>query len=115
MRILGVQIIALFFAFFMIYIAFLHWKRKDIKSKEVLTWMLLWAGFIVITLYPTILTGLTSELFFIRIMDFVMFIAFIIITFFVFNNYVNNRKLERKIESLVRQEALRSIKKKEKK
>lgn len=111
MSILGVQIIAVFFAIFMIYVAFLHWKRKDINGGEIFFWTLLWLGFIVVTLFPNILQNLTKMLFFTRVMDFLMVIAFMILAFLGFQNYISNKKMERKIEELIRKEALKGIKK----
>jgi hypothetical protein len=112
MNILGVQIIAVLFAIFMLYVAFLHWKRKDINGKEIFFWGVLWLGFIVITLFPDILQNITEKLFFTRVMDFLMVIAFMILAFLGFQNHVSNRKMERKIEELVRKEALKDAKKK---
>ena len=110
--ILGVQIIAVLFAIFMIYVAFLHWKRKDINGGEIFFWTLLWLGFIVVTLFPNILQSLTKMLFFTRVMDFLMVIAFMILAFLGFQNHISNRRMERKIEELVRKEATKEISKK---
>lgn len=112
MNILGVQIIACLFAIFMIYVAFLHFKRRDIRGAEIFFWVLLWLGFIVITLFPKILESVSQLLFFARVMDLLMIIAFMILAFLGFQNYILNRKMERKIEELVRKEALKDPKKK---
>ena len=114
MDILGVQIIAIFFAVFMIYVAFLHWKRKDIKGGEIFFWIVLWGGFILITLFPDILQNITKKLFFTRVMDFLMVIAFMILAFLGFQNHVSNRRMERKIEEFIRREVLEKIKKEKK-
>jgi len=111
-NILGVQIIAILFAIFMIYIAFLHWKRKDINGGEIFFWAILWLGFIVITLFPDLLQNVTQKLFFTRVMDFLMVIAFMILAFLGFQNHVSNRRMERKIEELVRKEATKDVEKK---
>lgn len=113
MSILGVQIIAVLFAIFMIYVAFLHWKRKDINGGEIFFWTLLWFGFIIITLFPNILQNLTKLLFFTRVMDFLMVIAFMILAFLGFQNHISNRRMEKKIEELVRKEATKDVDKKE--
>lgn len=109
--ILGVQIIAVLFAIFMIYVAFLHFKRKDINGGEIFFWTFLWLGFIVITLFPNILQNLTKLLFFTRVMDLLMVAAFMILAFLGFQNHVSNRRMEKKIEELVRKEATKEIKK----
>lgn len=112
MNILGVQIIAVLFAIFMLYVAFLHWKRKDINGGEIFFWGVLWLGFIIITLFPDILQSITQKLFFTRVMDLLMVVAFMILAFIGFQNHVSNRRMERKIEELVRKEAIKKISKK---
>jgi len=111
MSILGVQIIAFLFAIFMIYVAFLHWKRKDINSGEFFFWVFLWLGFTLVALFPDILLNITKKLFFARVMDFLMVLAFMILAFLGFQNHVSNKKMGKKIEELVRKEALKEIKK----
>jgi hypothetical protein len=112
MNILGVQIVTILFAIFMIYVAFLHWKRKEINGGEIIFWLILWLGFILITLFPNFLQRLTNLLFFARVMDLLMVTAFMILAFLGFQNNVSNRRMEKKIEELVRKEALSSLKKK---
>ncbi|MDP3888615.1 MAG: DUF2304 domain-containing protein [bacterium] len=114
MNILGVQILALLFAVFMVYVAFLHWKRKDINSLEVIFWSLLWLVFIVVTLFPKILQSATQLLFIARVMDLVMLTAFMILAFLGFQNHVANRKMEKRIEEFIRKEALGQLEKKDK-
>ena len=110
MNILGVQIIASLFAIFMIYVAILHWKRKEINNFEILFWIMLWLGFIFITLFPNILSGLTQLLFFSRVMDLLMVIAFMILAFIGYQNYIANKRMEKKLEDLIRKEALKNVK-----
>ena len=107
MNILGVQIISILFAIFMLYVAFLHWKRKDFDGGEIFFWLALWLGFILITLFPDILQNITKKLFFTRVMDLLMVIAFMILAFLGFQNHVSNRRMEKKIEELVRKEAMK--------
>lgn len=112
MNILGVQIIAILFAIFMLYVAFLHWKRKDIGGAEIFLWTAIWLGFILVALFPDFLLNITKKLFFARVLDLLIVIAFMILAFLGFQNYVANRRMERKIEELVRKEALKDSKKK---
>lgn len=112
MNILGIQIISILFAFFMLYVAFLHWKRKDLGTSEYLFWFLLWCGFIGVTLFPNSLQNLTSLLFIARVMDLLMVLAFMILAYIGFNNYISNKKIEKKIEDLIRKDATRNVKKK---
>jgi hypothetical protein len=110
MNILGVQIISSLFAIFMIYVAMLHWKRKEISNFEILFWIILWSGFIFITLFPNLLSGITQLLFFARVLDLLMVLAFMILAFIGYQNYISNKKLEKKLEDLIRKEALKNVK-----
>jgi len=114
MNILGIQIIAILFAFFMIYVVFLHFKKKDLEVGEAFFWILLWLGFIIVTLFPGILENIIEKLFIARVMDFLMVVAFMILAFLGFQNYVSNKKTQKKIEEIVREEAIRDACKKEK-
>lgn len=111
MNILGIQIMAVLFALFMVYVAFLHFKRKEINGLETFFWLILWVGFMMFTLFPKIFESISQLLFFARVMDLLMVIAFMILAFLGFQNYISNRKMEKKIEELVRQEALKTGKK----
>lgn len=110
MNILGVQIIAILFAIFMVYVVFLHWKRKEVNGGETFFWTVLWFGFIFVTLFPNMFQSVTRLLFFTRVMDLLMVAAFMILAFIGFQNYVSNKKMEKKIEELIRKEALGSLK-----
>lgn len=98
----------------MLYVTFLYWKKKEIGGGEIFMWVAIWLAFILVTLFPNLLQSLTQLLFFARIMDFLMIIAFMILAFLGFQNYIKNKRMERKIEELVRQEALRTAGFKEK-
>jgi hypothetical protein len=107
MNILGVQIIGILFAMFMIYVSFLNWKKSDISRSEMSFWLLLWIIFILITLFPKILQGLSTFLVFTRVMDLLMVIAFMILTIIGYMNHISNRELEKKIERLVKNQAIK--------
>lgn len=112
MNILGVQIIAVLFAVFMVYVAFLNWKKKDINTGEIIFWVILWLTFIFISLFPKILQEMTQLLFFARVMDLLMVMAFMILAFLGYQNHISNKRVEKKIEDLVRKEAVKKVKKK---
>ncbi|PIU03824.1 hypothetical protein COT44_00905 [Candidatus Shapirobacteria bacterium CG08_land_8_20_14_0_20_39_18] len=107
MNILGVQIIGILFSIFMVYVSFLNWKKKDLNNLEMLFWIFLWTCFIIIILFPNILQGLTKILFFARTMDLLMIAAFIILTIIGYSNYISNKKIEKKIEKMVRNQAIK--------
>lgn len=108
---LGIQILAILFAFFMLYITFLHFKRNNIKGFEFLFWVLLWSSFILFTLRPNILNPILSQLFIVRAMDFLMIIAFMILAYLGFQNHVGIKSAQRNMESLIRKLAIKNAQK----
>ncbi|MDP4009645.1 MAG: DUF2304 domain-containing protein [Candidatus Shapirobacteria bacterium] len=102
MNILGVQLILLCFAFFMIYVLFLHWKKKEISSFSFSVWIFIWTVFVLIAIFPKTLETLILKQFFVRVMDFGMIVAFIILTYLTFENNVKIKKYEKQTEKLIR-------------
>lgn len=111
MNIIGVQIILLCFATFMIYVLFLHWKRKEINNLTFLIWFATWGAFVFLTIFPKVLEPLFKELFFVRVMDAGMTIAFMILTYITIESNIKIKNLEKKIEKIIRKLSLKNLKK----
>lgn len=112
MNIIGVQLILCFFALFMVYALFLHWKKKNISNRFFVLWLLIWIIFVFFTFFPKILEPLIMELFIVRVMDLGMIVAFMILTYVSINNNVKIDKYEKELEKLVRKMAILNYKKK---
>lgn len=108
----GIQIIAIFFGLFMAYLTFLHYKRKDLNRYQFVIWEILWAGFILVTLLPDKFNFITERLGIARAFDLFAIVAFVIILFLVFHNYLLITKIEKKIEKKVREKTLEDLNKK---
>lgn len=106
MGFLGIQIIAVFFAIFMIYVSFLHYKKDEISSFYFLIWFLLWLGFCFFAIFPFILNPVIRYLKIFRVMDLIMIIAFMVLTFSIFECNVRAQKIERRLEKIVRRLAI---------
>ena len=104
--ILGVQLIGILFALFMLYLTFLHRKRKEFTLKESVFWSLAWLCFFGITLFPTFLDRITKALDFSRTMDLFIVLGFIFILGVTFYNYTLLRRTQNKVEEIVRAVAL---------
>lgn len=109
----GVQIIAILFALGMGYLAYTHYRRKEFNGREVSFWMLLWIGFIFITIFPNSVDFLVRTFQLNRTLDLVMIIGFFVVIALTFRNYYITERLERKLEDYVRSEALKELKKKD--
>jgi hypothetical protein len=110
MHLIGIQILAILFALFMLYINFINYKKGRLDHGGFFLWTTLWVGFSTLTVFPELLNPVIKPLKIIRILDLMMLIAFAILAYISFDNYLKNREIEKKIEKLVRKEALKKTK-----
>ncbi len=109
--IIGLQIIALIFAFSMIYFVVLHFKRGEISKSEIISWIIMWAAAIVIIVFPELLRKFASTFLVTRVFDLMVIAGFILVISLVTSSYIRTKKLEKKLEDMVRREALKKAKK----
>ena len=109
--ILGIQIFGLVFALFMLYLTFLHFKRKEFTVNEAILWMVLMVIFIIITIVPGVVDPLVKTLNISRTMDFYIIAVFIFLIFSNYYTYGQMRKNQKKIEQIVREVAIKRAKK----
>lgn len=104
---LGIQILGILFGLFMLYLTFLHGKRKEFTNKEVIFWILLWAIFISISLVPSSLDFLVKDLIGLsRPLDFFIIAGFMFLIGSTFHTYTIVRKNQNKIEEVVKKIAI---------
>lgn len=108
---LGIQLISLLFAFFMLYVAFIHFKKKNINLLEFSFWLIIWSSFIFFALFPRVLDPLLKRIFVYRAMDLLMIVAFMILTYLGFQNHIGIKFLQRQHQSLIRDLALKNVSK----
>jgi hypothetical protein len=109
--IIGLQIIALLFSFSMVYFALLHYKRGELNGLEIGSWLMMWIVAIVIVIFPELLQGFARTFLVTRVFDLMVIGGFILVISLVGSAYVRTKKLEKKLEDLVRREALKNTKK----
>jgi hypothetical protein len=105
--IIGLQIIALIFAFTMIYFAVLNYKRGEIGKSEIASWVVMWGSAIVIIVFPELLRSFANTFLVTRVFDLMVIGGFILVITMVGSSYIRTKKNEKKLEELVRREALR--------
>jgi len=111
--IIGVQLLGVAFGMLMVYLTFVHFKKREYTVKEFSVWMILWLAFILIALFPQIMQYFVHKtLGMSRTLDFLIIIGFIMITGIMFYTYSVVRKTQNKIEEIVRKFALKNHKKK---
>ena len=105
--ILGLQVIALVFSLIMIYFAYLHYRRGEINGLEILFWFLAWTGAIFMSLFPEIFRAFSATIAISRAFDLAMIGGFMLVIPLVYISYIRTRKIEKKLEDVIRKDALR--------
>ena len=105
---LGIQIIGILFAIFMLYITFLHFKRKEFKVFEFILWLILWLGLGLIAVVPNILDFLVKRtLGLSRPLDFYIIVGFLFLIATNFYTYTMAKTNSKKLEKVVREVAFK--------
>lgn len=108
--ILGLQIIALIFALIMIYFAYLHYRRGEINGMEMLFWMISWVGAMFIVVFPDVFRTFARTISITRAFDLAVLGGFILIIPIIYLAYIRSKKIEKKLEQLIRETALKDVK-----
>jgi len=108
--IIGLQITSILFALTMIYFATLNFKRKEIEATELVFWMLIWIVTIFVVIFPNILRNFAQKFSVTRLFDLMVVGGFILVISMVSFVYMKAKRLEKKMEKMVRKDALKKIK-----
>lgn len=111
--ILGLQVIAVIFALIMIYFAYLHYRRGELNGLEMFFWLFAWTGAVFIALFPEIFRVFSTTIAISRAFDLAMIGGFILITPIVYMAYIRTKRIEKKLEELVREAAKKEFKNKQ--
>jgi hypothetical protein len=109
--IIGLQIIALVFAFSMVYFATVSYKRGEISKAEIFSWVGIWCAAVVFIVFPELLRSFASTFLVTRVFDLMVIAGFVLVISMVASAYVRTKRMEKKIEDMVRQDALKKAKK----
>jgi hypothetical protein len=110
---IGLQLIAIIFALWMMYFSYLHYRRGEFNRIEFALWQVLWLGLLVVVIMPKSVQFLLNAFSITRAFDLVVIVGIVILFGITFRNYVIIKRLERKIEDSVRQHAIRDAAKDE--
>lgn len=105
--IIGLQIIAILFSLSMIYFAVLNYKRREINRMELIGWMVIWIGTIIVVVFPELLRTFAKTFLFARVFDMMVVGAFILVISMVVSAYMRTKRNEKKLEDLVRKLSLK--------
>lgn len=104
------QIGATLFALFMMYVVNIHQRKKNLNKIEVVFWYSMWMLFIIISLFPNLLLGITQALSFERVFDLLTVLAMMVITVLVVTSYFMQKENHKKIEEFIRKQAINETK-----
>lgn len=102
-----IQFLGVVFGTAMLYFTYVLFRRKELTKQDIFFWAGAWILIIAIALKPGALDIFIDKLNFYRRLDFFVVVGFFILLLLAFFNYSTVKKLERKLENYVRQEALR--------
>jgi len=108
---LGIQLTAIIFSLIMIYFATINYRKGEINRMEILSWVIIWVGAILIVIFPDLIRPFSSTFLITRILDLMVMGGFILVISMTLKNYLSVRKLEKIIEKLIRDDAIRNAKK----
>jgi hypothetical protein len=106
---IGIQIISVAFALVAIFFSYTNYRRKDFSGRELFFWLLLWVGFLFVSLFPQFVSPYVRHMGFARLMDFVVVIAFLFGFLLLLHNYLVVKRMQNRVEKLVRALALKDI------
>jgi hypothetical protein len=104
---IGLQLVAIIFALWMLYFSYLHYRRHEFNRLEFILWEILWIGLVVVVILPHSVQFILNAFSITRTFDFVVIVAIVILFGVTFRNYVLQKRLNRKLEELVRQLTLK--------
>ena len=100
-----IQFLGVIFGAGMLYFTFVKFKRKELSSLELGVWFASWIVLILVALSPGILDFVIEPLHFYRRLDFFVVFGFFLLLGLGFYNYGVAKRIERKMEILVRKRA----------
>ncbi len=109
--IIGLQISALIFSFAMIYFAVIHYKKGTLNGTEIFFWIIIWLFTIFAVIFPDLLKLFAKTFHFARLFDMMVIGGFFLIIVLAVKSYITTKKLEKKLEELVRKQTLHDAKK----
>jgi hypothetical protein len=100
------QIGATLFALFMMYVVSIHKRKAKLSLVEVSFWYSMWFAFIVISIFPELLLGISHVLHFDRVFDLLLVLALMVLTALVVMSYFTQKENQKKLENFVRKQAI---------
>lgn len=108
------QFLGVSFALSMIYFALLNYRRGELNGMEIFFWFIIWVAAIIVIVFPDLLRVFARTFLFARLFDLLVVGALIVVVVMVSKAYMSTKRIEKKLEKYVRNEALKDVKIKKK-
>jgi len=105
--IIGLQITGFIFALLMIYLSIVHYKKGSLNGIEITIWLVIWTLVIFAVIFPEILRTYSQAFAVSRLLDLLIAGGFILVISMVATLYLKTKKIEKKLEDLIRKDALK--------
>ncbi len=106
------QIIAIIFAIALVYSALIHYRRGELNTSEIVSWVLIWTGVLIVVIFPDLLREFTQTFLFTRLFDLVVVGGFVVVFSVAVKAYFSSKESEKRLEDLVRKISFKDVKKK---
>ena len=93
----------------MFYVTIINYKKKIINQLELLIWSLVWIGIIFLSIRPNFIDEYFSNTYNINIFYFITVLSIIFLLIFCYFNMIKIKIIEKKINTIIRAEALKKI------
>ncbi len=101
-----IQFLGIVFGLAMLYFTYVKFRRRELNQLELTVWSTGWILLVIVAIVPFALDPLIHPLNFYRRLDFFVVVGFFVLLGLGFFNYSTVKKMERKVEQFVRQQAL---------
>ena len=103
------SIIIILFSLMMIYVTQINYKKKVLSKFDYLIWNSIWIGIILVSLRPKIIDNYFLENHYVDIFYILSVISIISLIILYYVNLIKIKILEKKINTVIRAEALKEI------
>jgi hypothetical protein len=101
-----VQILSIIFGLFMMYVARIHWLKQHIGVPEFSMWLSIWFIFIFIAIFQQTVGGIAQTFHVGSVFNLLVIIALMILVYLTFTNRIMYQRLEKKLEKIIRKNAI---------
>jgi len=106
------QILVTFFVVVLFWEILTEFKKKNLSIYNFIFWSLVWLAVLIVVWFPGLTSNLAQTLGIVRGMDAVVYLSVVILFYLALRILVRLEKMDKEISKIVREEALKELKKK---